>query len=107
MPPPQFVTVGHAVRDLVPGGWRLGGTITFAAVQAHKLDRSVGIVTRAGADLDLPALFPFAEIAGAVSRETTTFENVYEQGARRSPSSVPSSLKSIRRCHRCLTARRS
>jgi hypothetical protein len=70
------------VRDLVPGGWRLGGTITFAAVQAHKLDRSVGIVTSAGSDLDLPALFPFAEIAGGVSRETTTFENVYDRGVR-------------------------
>jgi hypothetical protein len=83
MPVPQFVTVGHVVRDLVPGGWRLGGTTTFAAVQAHKLEQSVGIVTHAGSDLDLPTLFPFAEIARGVSHETTTFENVYEHGVRR------------------------
>ena len=31
MPAPDFVTVGHAVRDLHAGGWRLGGTISFAA----------------------------------------------------------------------------
>jgi hypothetical protein len=83
MPAPDFVTVGHVARDLVPGGWRAGGTITFAAIQAHKLGCSVGVVTRAGPEIDLRALYPFAEIAANVSRETTTFENVYEHGVRR------------------------
>ncbi len=80
---PDFVVVGHAVRDIVPGGWQLGGTVTFAAVQAHRLGLSVGVVTRAARDLDLAAELPFAEIVQAPSSVTTSFENAYEQGHRR------------------------
>lgn len=83
MPTPDFVVVGHAVRDIVPGGWQLGGTVTFAAVQAHRLGLSVGVVTRAGTDLDLAAELPFAQIIQAASPLTTSFENVYEEGHRR------------------------
>lgn len=80
---PDFVAVGHAVRDLVPGGWRLGGTVTFAAVQAHRLGLSVGVVTRASADVDVAAELPFATVVQGPSPVTTCFENVYEQGHRR------------------------
>lgn len=83
MPPPDFVVAGHAVRDLVPGGWRLGGTVTFAAVQAHRLEYDVGVITRAAPDLDAQAELAFASVIQAPSRETTTFENVYEGGHRR------------------------
>lgn len=83
MPAPDFVVVGHAVRDIVPGGWQLGGTVTFAAVQAHRLGLSVGVVTRAAADLDLAAELPFAQVVQAPSPVTTSFENVYEHGHRR------------------------
>jgi sugar/nucleoside kinase (ribokinase family) len=82
MSAPDFVVVGHAVRDLVPGGWRLGGTVTFAAVQAHRLGLSVGIVTRAAGDLDLGVTLPFAEIACGKSVSTTSFLNVYAEGHR-------------------------
>lgn len=76
------MVVGHAVRDLAPGGWTLGGTVTFAAVQAHRLGMRVGVVTRAGADLDVQQQLAFAEVAQAASPETTTFENVYAGGHR-------------------------
>jgi sugar/nucleoside kinase (ribokinase family) len=76
------VVVGHAVRDLTPGGWTLGGTVTFAAVQAHRLGRRVGVVTRAGADLDVQQELSFAQVAQSASPETTTFENVYAAGHR-------------------------
>ena len=79
---PDFVVVGHVVRDLVPEGWRLGGTATFAAVQAERLGLTVGIVTRAGSDLDLATAFPKAEIALTPSDETTTFQNVYGSEGR-------------------------
>ncbi len=76
--------MGHAVRDMVPGGWRLGGTVTFAARQAHRLGLRVGIVTRAAPDLDLDieAELPFATIVRGDSKATTCFENVYASGAR-------------------------
>jgi sugar/nucleoside kinase (ribokinase family) len=79
---PDFVVIGHVVRDLAPEGWRPGGTVTFAAVQAHRLGRRVGIVTRAGGDVDVAGELPFASVAQAPSAETTTFENVYGQGRR-------------------------
>ena len=79
---PDFVVVGHAVRDLVPTGWELGGTITFAATQAHRLGMRVGIVTAAGDDLDVAAQLPFAEVVQARSPATTCFENVYHEGHR-------------------------
>jgi 1D-myo-inositol 3-kinase len=79
---PDFVVVGHTVRDLVPDGWRLGGTTTFAAVQAHRLGMSVGVVTSAAADLDVAAELPFAQVVQAPSPATTSFENVYAAGHR-------------------------
>ncbi len=79
---PDFVTVGHATRDLVPGGSRLGGTVTFAAVQAHRFGCSVGVVTRAAADLDVAGELPFASVVQLSSSETSTFENIYRGGER-------------------------
>ncbi|MEX2246361.1 MAG: PfkB family carbohydrate kinase [Dehalococcoidia bacterium] len=83
MSAPDFVVVGHVVRDVVPGGWRLGGTVTFAAAQAHALGLRAGIVTRAGPGLDLGRELPFAEVRVAPSDVTTSFENVYSLGRRR------------------------
>jgi sugar/nucleoside kinase (ribokinase family) len=80
---PDFVVVGHVVRDLVPQGWRLGGTATFAALQAERLGLRAGIVTRAGADLALGDALANVMISNAPSEQTTSFQNVYEQGKRR------------------------
>lgn len=79
---PDFVVIGHAVRDLVPGGWRPGGTVTFAAVQAHRLGMSVGILTRTAGDIHAADLFPFAQVIDHPSPVTTCFENVYTTGRR-------------------------
>lgn len=108
MATPDFVVVGHVVRDLVPEGWRLGGTATFAAVQAERLGLSIGVVTRAGPDVDLGAAFPSAALAGMPADETTSFQNVYERGRRtqsvlgRAPelsaSDVPSEWRSAPIC---------
>ena len=82
MPVPDFVVVGHVTRDIVEDGWRRGGTPTFAAVQAHRLGFTVGVVTRTAGDVDLQALLPFAQIADVGSAVTTTFENTYRGGQR-------------------------
>jgi sugar/nucleoside kinase (ribokinase family) len=80
---PDFVVAGHFVRDITPGGWELGGTVTFAAVQAHRLGMRVGVVTRTAGDLELASRMPFAEIIDAGSPATTSFENVYDDGHRK------------------------
>ena len=82
MSAPDFVVVGHVTRDLVADGWRPGGSPSFAAVQAHRLGCTVGVVTRTAGDVDLATLLPFAEIVDAGSPVTTTFENIYQDGVR-------------------------
>src|SRR6185295_4097885 len=84
MTTPDFLVVGHTARDLAPDGWRLGGTVTFAAVQAHRLGLRPGIVTRAAPDViaRLRDDLPFAEIIAPPTDVTSTFENVYEMGHR-------------------------
>ena len=62
---PDFVAVGNAAKDVVADGWRLGGTVTFAAVQAERLGLSVGVVGRTPADLGLEEALPFAAVRGA------------------------------------------
>ena len=83
MATPDLVVIGHIVRDLVPGGWRVGGTATFAAVQAQRLGLKAGIVTRVGPEVALDEVLPGVAVAGAPSSCSTTFENVYEAGRRR------------------------
>lgn len=83
MASPEFVVAGHVVRDLLSRGWRLGGTVTFAAVQAQRLGLRAGVVTRAGPELDLRNELPRIAIAGRPAGQTTCFENIYEEGQRR------------------------
>ncbi len=78
---PRFIAVGHVVQDLAPGGWRLGGTVTFAAVQAQRLGIDAGVVTVAEPSLDLPTLLDGIAIAGR-DDGITQFENVYIDARR-------------------------
>lgn len=77
------MVAGHVVRDVVAGGWELGGTATFAAVQAHRLGLRAGVVTRTAGDAELDRRLDFAEVVDAGSPVTTSFENVYQDGHRR------------------------
>jgi sugar/nucleoside kinase (ribokinase family) len=86
-PAPELLVIGHATRDLLPtGGWRLGGTVTFAALTAVRLGVGpVGIVTSGPEDVlaALHATLPGASIAAAPSAEATTYENLYTARGRR------------------------
>jgi len=82
MTAPDFLVIGHVVKDVSDGGWRPGGTVTYAATQAARLGLGVGVVTRASADVDLSAHLPGICVHRTLSGETTTFENRYEQGTR-------------------------
>ena len=83
MTTPQLVAVGHVVQDLMPGGWRLGGTAAFAAVQAQRLGLRTAVVTRASPDAAIAEVLPGIEFAGRLASVTTAFENIYDQGRRR------------------------
>ncbi len=81
----QFLTLGHATRDLhSDGSFSLGGTVTFAAFTAYRLGLAAGIVTCASADLiqELPRILPDIALAVRPAAKTTTFINQYKQGFR-------------------------
>jgi len=79
---PDFLVIGHAAKDLVGDGYRLGGTAAYAALTARNLGMSVGVVTSAGSDLELGSLLSGIELLCLPSPQTTTFANVYEAEGR-------------------------
>lgn len=84
--PPDLLLIGHATRDLVPeGGWRVGGTVVYAAVTALRLGKRPAIVTAAAPDVlaALAALAPQIPVAAVASPTSTTFENRYAPDGRR------------------------
>lgn len=80
---PDYLVVGHVARDLVPGGgFRTGGTATFAAVTARALGYRVAVLTSAGQGFPLGTTFAGAELRVVPAAESTTFENIYHDGQR-------------------------
>ena len=95
--PIDFLTVGHITHDRAPEGFRLGGTVSFAAVTALRLGRRPGIVTRGsaellhdGADTEMRGYHgapPASPLSGIPIRllpspVSTTFTNTYRGGHR-------------------------
>ena len=84
---PDLLLIGHASRDQLPdGGWRLGGTVTYAAAAAMRLGLRPAVVTSGPRELiaALEAALPGVPLAVVPAQSATTFENVYDaQGSRR------------------------
>jgi len=100
--PPDYVVVGHIAKDVRPacprasertevgpeidvrpGGYTLGGTVTYAGLTARRLGLTVGIVTSAAPDLNVASALPGIEAVVVPAAATTTFENLYDAGHRR------------------------
>lgn len=83
---PDLLLVGHVTRDLIgetpAQGYRLGGTVSFAAVTALHMRRRPTIITRAATPNDLDELPAEVERIVLASDVTTTFANVYMPGGR-------------------------
>ena len=85
MKTPEFLTVGHVTRDEhTDGSFSLGGTVTFAALTAHRLGLEAAIVTYVDTEIReaLPAHLPGIELSVHPSPATTTFANSYHDGFR-------------------------
>ncbi|MCX6029705.1 MAG: PfkB family carbohydrate kinase [Chloroflexi bacterium] len=94
----DFLIIGHMTHDRTPDGFRLGGTVSYAAVTARRLGRQPAILTRAAlngllttaAEPDSPAnvvALPGSPLAGVSihvlpSPVSTTFVNIYRDGQR-------------------------
>jgi len=80
---PEFVVIGHACQDILSAGSRaLGGSVSYAAMTAHRLGYRVGIVTSTGPELDVARAFPYAQVVDRPAAATTVFENIYADGKR-------------------------
>lgn len=93
----NFLAVGHITHDRVPEGFRLGGTVTFAAVTARRLGWRPAIITRATPEglqngvrrpemsrLAVPERGVLAGVPVCLlpSSTSTTFVNIYRNGRR-------------------------
>jgi len=79
---PDYLVIGHITKDLLNGGFTVGGTVTYSGLTARNLGRRVGVVTSASPDLDLKQTLPGIEVVSVPSPVTTAFQNVYHNGTR-------------------------
>ena len=79
---PDFVAIGHVTLDRVEGVTRPGGAALYAAVAAHRLGLTAGLLTSHGADFPLDALPPQIEVVTVPAGATTAFEHGARDGAR-------------------------
>jgi sugar/nucleoside kinase (ribokinase family) len=78
---PDYLMLGHFTRDVLPNGATTpGGTSLYAALTAHRLGRTVGVVS---ALAELPAGWPDTiQIVFHPSPSPPTFENRYTPAGR-------------------------
>lgn len=78
----RYLAIGHICRDIIPEGWRLGGSVAYAALCAKYLGWKAEIITRAEKDfLDLPELADVRSLC-FLSEKTTSFENIHNENKR-------------------------
>jgi sugar/nucleoside kinase (ribokinase family) len=73
--PVDYLVIGHVTKDIIPGGYKLGGTASYAAQTARAIGLKVGVVTSCGEDIDLPEI-PGIQYAVRQADKSTTFENL-------------------------------
>ena len=73
MPSPEFVAIGHLTLDRFGDAVRPGGAALFAAVTAHRLGLSAGILTSHGDDFPLELIPPQIEVVSVPAGDTTRF----------------------------------
>jgi 1D-myo-inositol 3-kinase len=69
----DFLAVGHVTLDQTPRGVRPGGAAYYAAVTAHRLGLSTGLLTAFGPDFPREAIPEGIRVVGVPSKRTTTF----------------------------------
>src|SRR5258705_814330 len=82
MSAPEFVAVGHVPLDHFGDEVRPGGAALYAAITAHRLGRSVAILTSHGVDFPLDDLPPAIEVVTLEAPATTVFEHQETEGER-------------------------
>ena len=79
---PDFVAIGHVTLDRFGESARPGGSALYAAVAAHRLGLSVGLLTSHGDEFPLDVIPPKIEVISVPAADTTRFEHRQEPGGR-------------------------
>jgi 1D-myo-inositol 3-kinase len=85
----QFLSIGHFTHDVVGDELILGGAAAYSSATAKKLEHKTGVISAVGKDfihydkLQNITLIIAREPDGQLSKTTTTFQNIYENGVRR------------------------
>ena len=80
--PLDYLVIGHVAKDLVDGGFTVGGTVSYASITARNLGLKVGIITSFAPDFDPRGALEGIEILCLPSPSTTVFQNLYRDGRR-------------------------
>jgi 1D-myo-inositol 3-kinase len=79
---PDFVAIGHVTLDRFGESVRPGGSALYAAVTAHRLGLSVGLLTSHAKDFPLEVIPSRIEVITVPADETTLFEHRQEAQGR-------------------------
>ena len=82
MSAPDFVAIGHVTLDRFGESVRPGGSALYAAVTAHRLGLSVGLLTSHAKDFPLEVIPSRIEVITVPADETTLFEHHHEAQGR-------------------------
>lgn len=74
---PDYLVFGHICRDIVPGGYKMGGTAAYSAAVAHELGCRTAVMTSSAPQDVWDDKLPDIDICDIPAQETTTFENIY------------------------------
>jgi 1D-myo-inositol 3-kinase len=82
----QFLAIGHFAHDVTERGLILGGAAAYSSLAAKRLGLRAGVVSAVGRDF-----LHYGKLDGIsltladdpADNETTTFQNIYEDGVRR------------------------
>jgi sugar/nucleoside kinase (ribokinase family) len=93
MAAPHFVAVGHVTLDHFGAVVRPGGAALYAAVTAHRLGLSAGLLTSHHEDFPLEQVPPAIEVVTVPAAQTTVFEHrSSDRGRRLNATSVAEHL---------------
>jgi sugar/nucleoside kinase (ribokinase family) len=79
---PDYLVIGHVTKDVVPDGYAIGGTVSFASLAARRLGQRTAVLTCAEDLPDLAAYLEGIAIHRIPAAVTTTFENTYSKAGR-------------------------
>ena len=79
--PPDYLIIGHITKDQYEGGYRLGGTVVYSGILAHRMGLKVAVYTSGASHLALDIMAGI-EIIDQPGSGTTTFINEYTPTGR-------------------------